>query len=271
MEEGALVEVKGIFSNGAFLASKIEVTVDEGPAGAPEIEIEGVIQAVQTNAEGRVTSITINGVEVAIDATAEIEGDLVVGEEVEIKATVSQGTLQAYEVEIEESEPGEDESPKFEFEGLVQEINRDQSGAIVSIVVDGRTVVVETATIVKGTLDVGSKVKVEGIISGNNLVAARIKSEQDTDNDEPVTVSSEASDDEKDDNKDTDTGEEQIKLKFEGTVASFNSTELVLEDSTSLVINQDTEISGTLSIGVEVRVEATMSGGKLIATKIDVR
>ena len=49
----------------------------------------------------------------------------------------------------------------------------------------------------------------EGIISRKNLVAARIKGEQDTDKDEPATGSSKASDDEKDENKDTDTGEEQ--------------------------------------------------------------
>ena len=62
----------------------------------------------------------------------------------------------------------------------------------------------------------------------------------------------------------------KTKLKFEGLVASFTSTELVLEEGTTLVINQDTEIDDTLSIGVEVRVEAIVSGDPLIATKIDV-
>ena len=298
LEEGLLVEVKGIISNGEFLAGKIEVSEDEGPAGAPEIKIEGVIQAVQTDTQGRLIAITINGVEVKV-GDADIEGELVIGTEVEITASVIQGAIQANEVEIEDRELDEieDDTDEFELEGIVEAINLDIDDNIVSVVVNGQTVIVSPLTRVRGMVEVGSRVKVEGVINGEVYLASKIKADAG-DSEEEVEVGSgdnaggvsaqEESgensegnsgsgsegtdeDDEKDDNKDTDTGEEQNKLKFEGPVASFTSTELVLEDGTSLVVNQDTEINGTLSIGVEVRVEVTVSGSALIATRIDVR
>ena len=59
------------------------------------------------------------------------------------------------------------------------------------------------------------------------------------------------------------------ELTFEGTIASFSDTELVLEDGTTFVID-GTEIEGTLIIGTEVKVDARPVGGLLIADEIEV-
>lgn len=54
-----------------------------------------------------------------------------------------------------------------------------------------------------------------------------------------------------------------------GIVASFSSTELVFEDGTTFVIDENTDVETTLSIGLEVEVDATTSGGVLTATGVD--
>ena len=52
-------------------------------------------------------------------------------------------------------------------------------------------------------------------------------------------------------------------------MASFSSTELVFEDGTTFVIDENTDVETTLSIGLEVEVDATTSGGVLTATGVD--
>ncbi len=64
---------------------------------------------------------------------------------------------------------------------------------------------------------------------------------------------------------------EPEESKFEGTVASFSDTELVLADGTSFVIGDETEIEGTLLVDLKVRVEATASEEGLVAIEIDVK
>ena len=59
-------------------------------------------------------------------------------------------------------------------------------------------------------------------------------------------------------------------LRFEGTVVSFSSTTLEIEDGVTFVITGDTKIKGALSEGAEVRVDAEQSNGDLVATKIKV-
>ena len=53
-----------------------------------------------------------------------------------------------------------------------------------------------------------------------------------------------------------------------GIVASFSSTQLVFEDGTTFVIDENTDVETTLSIGLEVEVESTTSGGVLTATGV---
>lgn len=53
-----------------------------------------------------------------------------------------------------------------------------------------------------------------------------------------------------------------------GIVASFSSTQLVFEDGTTFVIDENTDVETTLSIGLEVEVDSTTSGGVLTATGV---
>ena len=60
-------------------------------------------------------------------------------------------------------------------------------------------------------------------------------------------------------------------IKFDGIVREFSSTRLFLRDGTTLLINRDTEIDGTLFVGAEVEVVAVRRGdGTLVAVEIEV-
>lgn len=65
--------------------------------------------------------------------------------------------------------------------------------------------------------------------------------------------------------------EEGEKVKYEGTIASFTDTTLVLDDGTTLTINDDTRIKGTLALGAEVEVKGVEIDENLIALKIEVK
>ena len=65
---------------------------------------------------------------------------------------------------------------------------------------------------------------------------------------------------------------EEDDLEFQGIVASFSATQLVLEEfATPFLIDEGiTEIDGILFAGAEVEVEAVILGGVLTATEIKV-
>ena len=71
-----------------------------------------------------------------------------------------------------------------------------------------------------------------------------------------------------DETEEAEEGEED-ELEFTGVVASLSDTELVLEDGTTFVIDDDTEFETSVRVGMEVEVEAVKSDGKLTAIEID--
>ena len=102
LEKNSYIKVKGIFSDGAFLASEIEEGEPEEEAEEPDgkqVKIKGFIENVQRDSEGRIISITITGVNVHVDPSTEVKGALEHGDEVEIKGRISNGVLTANKAE----------------------------------------------------------------------------------------------------------------------------------------------------------------------------
>ena len=110
LETDSHVEVKGVISDGAFLASEIEVedleqeaekSVDRLAAEATgtELEIEGKIEDVQRDSEGRITNIIVNGFQVQVGTQVKVEGNVKPGSEVEIKVRIDNGVLTSGKVE----------------------------------------------------------------------------------------------------------------------------------------------------------------------------
>ncbi len=171
---GASVVVQTIVKDGLFLA----VTVEPKAAGVttqrPEVEVQGIIEAIERDATGNVVSVFINGIEVEVGPQSRIRGELEVGEAIELKGVIRDGGLVADEVESEDSRPSGDRPSKFKLEGVIEEVRRNSDSDIVSLIVDGERISVEALTLIQGALIPGQRVVVEGIVHNGALLAATI-------------------------------------------------------------------------------------------------
>jgi len=272
LEVGSSVEVKGIFSDGVFLAGKIEADEegeagqegegedgdgDEGDQEASTLKIEGRIESIATTTEG-IVGIRVNGVDVAIASTTDLKTDLQVGDSVEVRAVLREGAVVATKVEAEEAEQARPERSAFKLVGVVESVVRDDAGNIVGVVVQGRSIEVQPLTRVKGLVEPGLRVKVRGVVIGDTLVARKIEG-----------------DDEGQEGERGESGQEgRDELEFRGVVASITagatSTTLVLEDGSGFLLLEGTKITGELVVGAQVRVEAEFTEGLNVATNVKV-
>ena len=89
---GSGVKVKGIPQNGIIVARKVELE----DKVEPKVKIEGVVESVTND------TIVVSGIKFARSPATRIEGNLALGQRIEIKGTpVAGGTLLANKVEIE--------------------------------------------------------------------------------------------------------------------------------------------------------------------------
>ena len=335
---GTLVEIEAVIIDGRYIAREIRAKrPGKGPQPVSRVEISGTIEAVELDAAGRVTSVTVNGVTVEIVARTKVEGVPAVGSLIEMTVARVEGRAVAAKIEVERPQVEKPEHEKFQLQGLVESIDRGTDGSIAGLVVEGTTVTLDPLTRVRGNLGVGVRVNVIGILLGDAHVAGRIVLLRNGREDRPTAVPTEvkfegeiaevarnsngravgivvdgrkvsivrvtevrgdlvegalvkvvavdrngvltALEIEVDGGDEADKGKGESgkddekateRREFRGVVASFTLNELVLDDETSFVINEDTDIDGELAVGAMVKVKAVESEGVLIAHKIEV-
>ncbi|MCH8191762.1 MAG: hypothetical protein IIC80_10480, partial [Chloroflexi bacterium] len=179
LKPGVTLEVKAIILDGEFLASKIEARKGSGKVDPSVLNVGGTIESLQLDEDGGISSVTVNGVELKVGAFTEVESDLEVGGSVEIKVSIGEGGLQATKVESNGRATKPAKPPEFKLEGTIETVERDDDGKPLNVVVNGRTVEVETLTRVEGALEPGATVEIKGVLSGNALVASKIESDED--------------------------------------------------------------------------------------------
>ena len=224
---GAEVEVDAQPMGGFFLAIKIEVESEDVEATVGEFKLEGAIIAFSD------TEIEVGGFgPILITSDARIRGTLALNARVEVRVFLEDGSVVAVEVEVKVDGPG-----KFELRGILTGLSETE------LEVDGfGPVLITPRTQVKGTTELGVKVKVEAILQNNAVVALKIE---------------------------VKTGEAQ-EVEFEGTITALSETELEVDGFGPILITPETDVEGTLSVGAEVDVDAEMIDGGLTATDIEV-
>ena len=171
---GTSVVVQTIVKDGLFLAVTVEPKAAGGATQRPEVEVQGTIEAIERDATGKVVGIIINGLEVEVGPSSRIQGELEIGEAVELKGVISGGGLVADEVEGENPGLSGDRPSKFKLGGVIEEVRRDGDSNVVSLIVDGERISVEGLTLIQGELVPGQRVVVEGIVRNGALLAATI-------------------------------------------------------------------------------------------------
>ena len=179
IEPGVEVSIKGIISEGQFLASDVELQEEDDSPEEAKVEVQGIIEDLIFDDAGQIIAIVVNGIEVSIEFLQTLEGKLVIGESVEIDADLIEGVLLAEKVEAGRAEP--QKLPKFEFEGVIDALEFDEDGNVVKVFVEGQEIATELFTQLNALLEVGLTVEVEGVISQGRLVASKIEGEDGED------------------------------------------------------------------------------------------
>ena len=170
---GALVTVEGTLqADGSVLASEIKVISTDGTKTPGEVELMGIL-------EGQNGMIwTVSGITVELTDGTAIYGSPVDGDPVKVKGmTQADGSILASEIKsaIDESDDGSDDpsenhntqnGTKVEFSGELTAMNGNEW------IVNGMTVIVTDMTELKGTLEIGAMVSVEGYQLENGSVEA---------------------------------------------------------------------------------------------------
>ena len=175
LQVGSPVQVRGILQrDGSVLAREI---VGYGPSitGGTEASVSGVVESVETRADGTVAGFVVHGVSVAVDALTRVEMELIPGVAVVVQAVVVNGDILA--VTVEQRPAGSvGVLPTVQMQGTVALPFASPSPFPVDIVVNGITVRVTRDTEIVGAISGGTVVKVSGAISGGIFVARRIES-----------------------------------------------------------------------------------------------
>ena len=182
---GMSVEVHGIrLPDGTVQANHIE-TEDSvsGGCGGGTIKFTGLVEAVDAD----MRSLLVNGLLVVTSAFTEFEGfgadpfgagGLMLNQVVEVKGTpLSDGSILAGELELEDDLPGDNIGFTIKFKGFIKSI--DPGGA--SMVISGREVLTDASTRFEGEDDliltfadfsVGQLVEVKGNSQADGLILA---------------------------------------------------------------------------------------------------
>ncbi len=179
---GDFIKINAFFADEGLVADEVKV-LDER---TEQFRLRGSISAVDPT--GGTNIITLLGVDVTIDGSTRIArrgsdptlvpGDLMVGDEVNVRGGASNGVLSALRVEVGAREQG-----NIELEGEITAVSDTaltisiEGGTNLSIVIDGDTSIV-------GSLAVGGFVEVEGrLLSDLSLLAYEIAVDEDGDGD----------------------------------------------------------------------------------------
>ncbi len=254
---GSLVEVEGRLVNNELLAGKITLEDSGNPTPMPEvtplparqaaIELTGKLEAISS------ASLQLGGLTFAVNAATEIKDNPAVGDIVKVEGTrAADGSLTALEVQLADFD-------KLPESGVV---NAEIKGTVESIapalwVIGGFNVAVDANTQLSSSLAVGSFAKAEGKLqTDGSLLAREIR---------PADENSSGGGDQSGD--DNGMSGEVSKIEFSGSVESISAGVWVIAGK-SVIVNAQTEITGSPKVGDYVKVEAFGANGALTASEI---
>jgi hypothetical protein len=212
---GDWVQVTGVvLEDGSLLAQQIQKqTVDGSP-----FEFTGVVQTIGDE------SWSISGIDVTVNDDTEIKDNPAVGDVVKVEGHISpNGVWLAREIKAADDDD-DDDAAKFEFNGLVETID--------PWVVAGIAVATDEWTEINTAVELGSLVKVEGVILADGTwLAEEIKLLDDDTDDETI-------------------------LRFTGVVESTNPW---VVSGITLVATDDSQIAAGVVEGSLVQVVARLA------------
>ncbi|MCI0778826.1 MAG: hypothetical protein J4N32_02310 [Chloroflexi bacterium] len=250
---GATVDVEGFMAeDGSVLASEVKGEGRKATKSKNEVKIGGVVEAVVLDEDGNLTSITVNGVEVAVGPLTKIKGDVGVGGTVRVEGVFVDGTLHASEIKARDrdEDDGDEKEDSIEIEGTVDALILDEDGNVTGVVVNGFEVSID-GTDIDGTLEVGSEVEIKGTVQDGVLGATEVELEEPDDEDEK-----------RDEKVEIKGVIEAVGLDADGNVTS------ITVDGQTVAVEPRTSLRGTIEVGADVEIDAIVTDDGLLARKV---
>lgn len=253
-----LLMAAGLVLAGSLVAGCTDVSALSGLTefeadASGEMEFTGVVDSIGAAAW------TIGGLIVDITPATEIEAGIQVGDLVKVHATlVDADSLAAREIARAEAGVPEDEPPaappapgeEIEFVGAVVSLGLD------SWAIGDRVVAITSATEIKGTIDVGTMVKVHALVESDGSLTAR-------------EIEPAEADDLEDQDDDADDSDDDEDLEFKGLVDSIDGETWVVAGVTFRVPAAALE-DGPVAVGDFVEIHAFWADdGVLTALRVE--
>ena len=255
LQVGTPVQVRGLLQlDGSVLAREIVgygPGVTGGPVQSYGASVAGVVERVETGADGATTGFVIDGIAIATDQLTRLEVELTIGVAVVVQAIVINGEILA--VTVEPRPTGSIGSlPLVQMQGTVERpINISQARPL-DITVNGITVRISGSTTITGELRGGAVVKVTGSISGNVFLAREIET--------VVSYPAQA-------------GQSQVRFNLSGEIEEIRTDSEGEPESLTLSGNTITIVSLTVfqdevAVGDQVAVEGIIRDSSLLAALV---
>ncbi len=251
LQVGTPVQVRGLLQlDGSVLAREI-VGYGPGVTGGTEASVAGVVERVETGADGETAGFVIDGIAIATDRLTRLEVELTIGVAVVVQAIVINGEILA--VTVEPRPTGSIGSlPLVQMQGTVERPITISPARPLDLTVNGITVRISGSTTITGELRGGAVVKVTGSISGNVFLAREIE-----------TVASYPA----------QAGQSQVRFNLSGEIEEIRADSEGEPESLTLSGNTITIVSLTVfqdevAVGDHVVVEGIIRDSSLLAALV---
>ena len=251
LQVGTPVRVRGLLQlDGSVLAREI-VGYGPGVTGGTEASVTGVVERVETGADGQTTGFVIDGIAIVTDQLTRLEVELTIGVAVVVQAIVINGEILA--VTVEPRPTGSIGSlPLVQMQGTVERPIAISPARPLDITVNGITVRISSNTTITGELRGGAVVKVTGSISGNVFLAREIET--------VVSYPAQA-------------GQSQVRFNLSGEIEEMRTDSEGELESLTLSGNTITIVSLTVfqdevEVGDQVVVEGIIRDSALLAALV---
>ena len=262
---GGSVRIVGVLGpDGVVIAGALKGENRAATPTATEVKVEGAIESLERSADETVVGLIVDGTAIRLRDLTDIKVRLRPGVQVTVQAVIIDGTVVARKV-VQRRALQLAEPPSVTISGKIQRLRRNSAGEVTAILINRVVLQVVESTRVSGTLEVGVAVRITGVSRSGRFVAAVVRSAKgatDSDAEQSDTA--------------TDAAQEPREITVEGVVEAIvrnRDRQIVgLEiRGHKIAVNEDTEVSGIVRIGVRVTVTAEVVGRRVIATEVQGR
>ncbi len=251
LQVGAPVQVRGLLQrDGSVLARQI-LGYGPGITAGTEASIEGLVNEVATETDGRVSSFSVGGIPVTVDRLTRLAEEPAIGIALTVQGIYISGEILAVTVD---SQPIGNVGvlPKVQMQGIVEDMPSRPVPLPLDVNINGVTARISGGTNIIGSLTEGAVVRTTGKVTGGVFLVEEI---------ERLPA------------YDTQDSGEPARFRIKGAIQEANldsdgRPDRLLVAGERIIVEALTVFQDTVAVGDSVIVEGVVQDGILLATRI---